>query len=172
MKKQLIFILVVIAIAVIYYYLTPKQTRLGDDYQPENLLIQDEEQSLFDNQVNKKIEDLKIYYYKSDDINCETLIAITPENFDNRYKYKEINAITTLLSGKVPQGYKSAIINGTVLNQLTIRQGVATVDVSTFLTLGTGKCSTKSRINQISQTLLQFEDIKDIVFLTDGNPIK
>lgn len=172
MKKQLIFILIIIALAIAYYMLTPKQQRLGDDYVPENLELQETEKPLIEDDSNIKIEDLKIYYYKSDDANCETLIETKPEKFDDRYRYKEINAITTLLSGDVPQGYKSAIIAGTVLNQLRISKGVASVDLSSFLTLPSRQCGKEARIDQITKTLEQFDSFDTIQFLVDGKLIE
>lgn len=172
MRWQLIFILVLIIGATIYYFSTPKQTRLSDDYQPENIQIQEED--LSDAQERPEdvvVENLVIYAYAQDDKKCETPVAITPKDLDKRYKYQEINAITTLLKGEYPEGYKSVFINGTALNQLRISKGIAYVDLSSFLTIGKGACGPTARMIVLRKTLEQFPDIQGIEFLVDGTPV-
>ena len=168
MKKQLIFIATLIILAGGYYLATPKQTRLGDDYQPENLNVQ-EEDAVFTPDTKKKVEKIAVYYYDAKDTTCTTPIAVYLPDMDTRYEYQEINSIVTLLNNeKVPQGYITPFIPGTALNQLRISKGVAYVDLSTFLTLGERPCESPARQALILKTLSQFEDVKEIKLLVDG----
>ncbi|MCC6639175.1 GerMN domain-containing protein [Candidatus Falkowbacteria bacterium] len=168
MKKQLLFIATLIILAGGYYLATPKQTRLGDDYQPENITIQ-EEDFVVAPDTKTKVEKIALYYYDATDATCQNPIAVYLPDMDTRYEYQEINSVITLLNNdKVPHGYKTPFIPGTVLNQLRISKGVAYVDLSTFLTLGSGPCESTARQKLILQTLSQFEDVKEIKLLVDG----
>ena len=174
MKKLLLLLLVIFIIFGISYLLTPKQKRLSDDYEVDNGIEEQQDDIIVKQDiVSVRDEDINIYYFAKDDSDCSgELIATTFSDLDKRYTFQEINAVVTLLQHQVPENLKSAFILGTTLNQLTIRQGVASVDLSRFLTLGGDKaCSTQARIKQLKATLSQFPDIQEIKFLVDGEEI-
>lgn len=169
MSKQLIFILVLMAGAAIYYFSTPDQTRLGDDYVPPSATIQEADVEFGVGDTKKEVEKIATFYYKSDDVSCTTPIAVYLPDTDKRFAYQEISSIVTLLNNeKVPDGYKSPFIPGTVLNQLRISKGIAYVDLSTFLTLGTAPCEGPARKTLVRETLKQFEEIAEVKLLVDG----
>lgn len=81
-------------------------------------------------------------------------------------------ALELLLDGPSEQekseGYISPIPDGSELNSLSIKDGVAYADFSSLTESGGGSCSMTMRVAQIKQTLLQFPTIKDIVLSVDG----
>jgi hypothetical protein len=167
MKKLLIIGSVILAAAAIYYFATPKQKRLDDkDFAEYN----DEAEVVEKVVVHEPLESLPLYYYKSDDVKCENLIPLEFEDIDLRYEFKEINAITGLLTHKIPEGYKSAFVPGTYLNKLKKKDGTLTLDISHFMDLGTGPCSYEARERQIRQTFAIFDDISKLDILTEGKP--
>ena len=167
--KKIIFILVIVgALYGFYEFFVTKQDRLGDDYTPEGF-TQNEEVSVIEENKDSELIDFKVYYYSKDDRNCsEPLQGHVFDDIDKRYKYAEITALVALLTRPAPEEYSSPIIIPTTLNQLSIRQGVAYADVSSFISLGDGSCSYIARKKQIDATLLQFEDVNEVVILADG----
>lgn len=84
-------------------------------------------------------------------------------------------AMAALLDG-VPGGDRyasisSAIPAGTELLGLTIKNGVATVDLSTEFDSGGGSASMQYRLAQVVYTLTQFSTVKSVVFQIDGQTV-
>jgi hypothetical protein len=84
-------------------------------------------------------------------------------------------AMTALLAG-VPSrdGYStvsSAIPAGTTLLGLTIKNGIATVDLSTEFDSGGGSASQQYRLAQVVYTLTQFSTVKSVVFQIEGQTV-
>ena len=81
-------------------------------------------------------------------------------------------AIETLLDGPSDQekseGYSSGIPSGSMLNSLSINNGVAYADFNSITESGGGSCSMAMRVSQIKQTLLQFPTIKSVVLSVNG----
>ena len=85
-------------------------------------------------------------------------------------------AMTSLLAGAPPQrdGYaaiSTAIPSGTKLLGLTIRDGVATVDLSGEFASGAGTASSQYRLAQVVYTLTQFSTVSSVRFMVDGDVV-
>jgi Sporulation and spore germination/Immunoglobulin-like domain of bacterial spore germination len=84
-------------------------------------------------------------------------------------------AMNALLAG-APLGDRyrsvsSAIPAGTRLLGLTIRDGVATVDLSGQFGSGGGSSSVLYRLGQVVYTLTQFPSVTSVLFRVDGQPV-
>ena len=84
-------------------------------------------------------------------------------------------AMTALLAG-VPSGdgystVSTAIPAGTGLIGLTIKNGIATVDLSTEFDSGGGSASQQYRLAQVVYTLTQFTSVKSVVFQIEGQTV-
>ena len=84
-------------------------------------------------------------------------------------------AMRALLDG-APGGARyapvsSAIPAGTELLGLTIKNGVATVDLSTEFDSGGGSASMQYRLAQVAYTLTQFSTVKSVVFQIEGQTV-
>lgn len=84
-------------------------------------------------------------------------------------------AMGALLDG-VPSGDRyasvgSAIPAGTELLGLTIKNGIATVDLSTEFDSGGGSASMQYRLAQVVFTLTQFSTVKSVVFQIEGQTV-
>jgi germination protein M len=65
----------------------------------------------------------------------------------------------------------SAIPDGTHLLGLTIKDGVATVDLSTEFDSGGGTASMQYRLGQVVYTLTQFTTVKSVLFQVEGTTV-
>lgn len=65
----------------------------------------------------------------------------------------------------------SAIPDGTSLLGIAIKNGVATVDLSTEFDSGGGTASMQYRLAQVVYTLTQFSTVKSVVFQIDGETV-
>ncbi len=85
-------------------------------------------------------------------------------------------ALAFLLAGPTPgeaeaiPAMSSAIPEGTVLNGVTVADGVATVDLSAEFTSGGGSLSMMGRLAQVVFTMTAFDDVGGVRFLIDGVP--
>jgi Sporulation and spore germination/Immunoglobulin-like domain of bacterial spore germination len=85
-------------------------------------------------------------------------------------------AMNSLLSGSPAQrdGFQpisSAIPAGTKLLGLSIKNGVATVDLSGEFASGGGSASSLNRLAQVVYTLTQFPTVKSVLFKVDGTTV-
>jgi germination protein M len=85
-------------------------------------------------------------------------------------------AMNALLKGSAVQrdGFadiSSAIPGGTKLLGLTIKNGVATVDLSGEFAKGGGSASSQFRLAQVVYTLTQFPTVKSVLFKVDGTTV-
>jgi hypothetical protein len=85
-------------------------------------------------------------------------------------------AMTALLAGptKAESGDRTittAIPDGTTLNGVSIRNGIATVDVSTEFDSGGGTASMRYRLAQVVYTLTQFSTVKSVLFQVEGQVV-
>lgn len=84
------------------------------------------------------------------------------------------SAMTALLAGRLPalgQSNNTAIPLGTELLGLTIKNTVATVDLSTEFDSGGGSASLQYRLAQVVYTLTQFSTVKSVVFQIEGQTV-
>jgi hypothetical protein len=65
----------------------------------------------------------------------------------------------------------SAIPDGTDLLGITIKNGIATVDLSTEFDSGGGSTSMQFRLAQVVYTLTQFSTVKSVVFQIEGETV-
>jgi hypothetical protein len=65
----------------------------------------------------------------------------------------------------------TAIPAGTRLLGVSVREGVATVDLSREFESGGGSASMSYRLGQVVYTLTQFATVKSVVFNIDGQPV-
>jgi germination protein M len=84
-------------------------------------------------------------------------------------------AIDSLLSGPMAServmGYASAVPTGTKLLGIAIRDGVATVDLTSEFQAGAGSRSMQMRLGQVVYTLTQFPTVQKVRFHLDGTPV-
>jgi len=85
-------------------------------------------------------------------------------------------AMSALLAGSVVQrdGFahiSSAIPAGTKLLGLTIKNGVATVDLSSKFESGGGSASARRRLAQVVYTLTQFSTVHSVLFHIEGTTV-
>ena len=85
-------------------------------------------------------------------------------------------AMTALLAGPTTtetrdRSITSAVPEGTGLLGLSIRNGVATVDLSTEFDSGGGTASMEYRLAQVVYTLTQFSTVKSVVFQMEGQTV-
>jgi hypothetical protein len=84
-------------------------------------------------------------------------------------------AIDALLAGPTSaeqdNGLVSAVPSGTRLLGITIRNGVATVDLTSEFQSGGGSLSMQTRLGQVVYTLTQFPTVQKVRFSLDGTPV-
>lgn len=84
-------------------------------------------------------------------------------------------AVTALLGGPTPEerddGLASAVPEGTRLLGIGIRDGVATIDLTSEYQSGGGEASMQTRLGQIVYTLTQFPTVQRVRFRLDGSPV-
>jgi len=84
-------------------------------------------------------------------------------------------ALLELLAGPTPReeewGFRTEIPVGTELRELTIADGVATVDLSSDFASGGGSFSMRARVAQVVFTLTQFPTVQAVRFRLDGQPV-
>lgn len=153
------------------FFLTPRQTRLGDDYRKADQIIPPAEMPAVKTPVALN-NNIQIYYYAAMDKNCKSPVPVVLSDLDKRKSFEVITALHALLSHTPPEGYFSAFIESTTLNSFKISQGIATVDLSSFLTFGSGPCVYAARKAQLINTLSQFEEIKQIILEVDGKVVQ
>jgi hypothetical protein len=85
-------------------------------------------------------------------------------------------ALTELLEGPTPgdagDGLVSAIPEGTLLRDISIADGVATVDLEGTFDDGGGSASVLGRVAQVVATLTRFPTVDRVAFRLDGEPVE
>jgi hypothetical protein len=85
-------------------------------------------------------------------------------------------AITSLLKGPTVQeeasGLTTAIPAGTTLRDISLADGVATVDLDGSFDDGGGSASMLGRVAQVVATLTRFPTIRRVAFRLDGEPVE
>lgn len=84
-------------------------------------------------------------------------------------------AMKALLAGPSPAeaaaGIGTSIPAGTRLLGISIKKGVATVDLTSHYQSGGGSLSMKARLAQVVYTLTQFPTVRAVLFHLDGEPV-
>src|SRR4051812_3903325 len=84
-------------------------------------------------------------------------------------------AMTALLHGPTADersaGLTSAVPDGTRLLGIAIRDGLATVDLTSEYQSGGGALSMQTRLGQVVYTLTQFPTVQKVRFRLDGSPV-
>lgn len=84
-------------------------------------------------------------------------------------------ALAELLEGPTPDeaadGMSTAIPPDTLLLDLAVSDGVATVDLSGSFDAGGGSFAQTARLAQVVYTLTQFPTVNEVVFRLDGEPV-
>jgi hypothetical protein len=85
-------------------------------------------------------------------------------------------AVNELLAGPTAKeagdrSVTSAVPDGSKLLGLTIKNGVATIDLSSEFESGGGSASTINRLGQVVYTLTQFSTVKSVVFQVEGRTV-
>jgi hypothetical protein len=85
-------------------------------------------------------------------------------------------ALTELLDGPTSEesanGLASSIPAGTTLRDISLADGVATVDLGGAFDDGGGSASTLGRVAQVVATLTRFPTIQRVAFRIDGTPVR
>ncbi len=112
---------------------------------------------------------LKIHLVKG-----ERLVAVTRQV--DRTTAVGGAALKQLLSGPTKaekeKGFSSAIPAGTRLRGLSIKNGVATVDLTREFASGGGSSSMHLRLGQVVYTLTEFPTVDEVRLWLDGAPVK
>ena len=84
-------------------------------------------------------------------------------------------AMKALLAGPSPAeleaGLRTSVPTGTKLLGISIKKGVATVDLTSQYQSGGGSLSMKARLAQVVYTLTQFPTVRAVLFHLDGEPV-
>lgn len=84
-------------------------------------------------------------------------------------------AMKALLAGPSPaelaSGLTTSVPAGTKLLGISIKKGVATVDLTSQYQSGGGSLSMKARLAQVVYTLTQFPTVRAVLFHLDGEPV-
>jgi hypothetical protein len=84
-------------------------------------------------------------------------------------------AMNALLAGPSPAeleaGLATSVPRGTKLLGISIKKGVATVDLTSQYQSGGGSLSMKARLAQVVYTLTQFPTVRAVLFHLDGEPV-
>jgi hypothetical protein len=84
-------------------------------------------------------------------------------------------AMKALLAGPSPaelaSGLATSVPAGTKLLGISIKKGVATVDLTSQYQSGGGSLSMKARLAQVVYTLTQFPTVRAVLFHLDGEPV-
>jgi germination protein M len=78
---------------------------------------------------------------------------------------------SSTIDGDRPAELSSAIPAGTKLLDLTIDNGIATIDLSSEFESGGGSAQTLYRLGQVVYTLTQFSTVKSVVFQIEGQTV-
>lgn len=74
--------------------------------------------------------------------------------------------------GEIEVGISSSIPTGTDLNDFTISDGTATIDLSQGFDDGGGSLSMFARLAQLTYTVTAIEDVDEVILLLDGAPVE
>lgn len=106
----------------------------------------------------------------SEQDDCKRVYAV--EKIVQKTESVAKNALEELLKGPTDQeksqGYFSSIPAGSKLNTIKIENGTAFADFNATTESGGGSCSMASRVAQITQTLKQFDSVKNIIISING----
>lgn len=113
-------------------------------------------------------------------LKCETTYPVTREvsrftdNPASRLGELAYIAIKELLRGpseeEKGQGFFTSINQGSNVQTINVESGIATVDFTEDLNIGVaGSCKVQAIRSQITETLKQFPEIKDVVISVNGN---
>jgi len=80
-------------------------------------------------------------------------------------------AMEQLLAGNLAEGVSSAIPDGTRLLGVSIKDRVATVDLSSAFETGGGSASSFYRLGQVVYTLTQFSSVGAVLFQVEGRTV-
>ena len=115
---------------------------------------------------------IRAYFVLSGDVGVEGLVPTLREVPETAGVARA--AMEALLEGEVLDDYQrlsSAIPAGTRLLGLSIRDGIATVDLSGEFESGGGSASAFYRLGQVVYTLTQFPTVQAVLFQVDGRTV-
>jgi germination protein M len=115
---------------------------------------------------------IRAYFVLDGDVGVEGLVPTLREVPETRAVARA--AMDALLRGEVLADYDrlaTAIPAGTRLLGLTIRDGIATVDLSREFESGGGSASALRRLGQVVYTLTQFPSVRAVLFQVDGKTV-
>ncbi|HUP54250.1 MAG TPA: GerMN domain-containing protein [Methylomirabilota bacterium] len=115
---------------------------------------------------------IRAYYVLDGDVGVEGLVPTLREVPKTTAVARA--AVETLLRGQTLADYDrlaTAIPAGTRLLGLTIKDGVATVDLSREFESGGGSASAFRRLGQVVYTLTQFSSVRSVLFQVEGRTV-
>lgn len=139
--------------------------------EPEEELVQDPSSSDEDTDDGEDFV-IKLFYPTGDRQFCAQVFGYQKE-IDTRYNTDEINALVALVESisneDQSNGMLQVIPSDTRLRRLDIVGTTATAEFNAPLADTTnGECDLEARHAQITQTLLQFPDIDEVIITVDG----
>jgi germination protein M len=115
---------------------------------------------------------IRAYYVLDGDVGVEGLVPTLREVPETTAVARA--AMETLLRGEILADYdrlSTAIPAGTRLLGLSIKDGVATVDLSREFESGGGSASAFRRLGQVVYTLTQFSTVRSVLFQVEGRTV-
>jgi len=115
---------------------------------------------------------IRAYYVLDGDVGVEGLVPTLWEVPETTGVAR--SAMETLLRGEILADYdqlSTAIPGGTRLLGLSIRDGIATVDLSREFESGGGSASAFRRLGQVVYTLTQFSTVQAVLFQVEGRTV-
>lgn len=115
---------------------------------------------------------IRAYFVLDGDVGVEGLVPTLREVPETTAVARA--AMETLLRGEILTQYDrlaTAIPDGTRLLGLTIRDGIATVDLSREFESGGGSASAFYRLGQVVYTLTQFPTVRSVLFQVEGTTV-
>jgi hypothetical protein len=97
------------------------------------------------------------------------LVPVAHESLSDR---PLLDALTNLLGGTADPALVTAIPSGTQLNDVSVVNGVATVDLSTEFETGANALGARASVAQVVFTATRFPGVDAVRFLVDGEPVE
>ena len=110
-----------------------------------------------------------IYLLNENDYLVKTSVFISAKKTSDKVR-EILNNLIVKNNNKIPTGLKGTIPKNTIVKEIIINNGIATIDFSKDL-LSVSKKYEKQMLTSIVYSLLELKDIKGVIILVDGNTL-
>ena len=164
--SNIAIVIIVVAVALLAYYFMVARTKAPSEAPQEPMSSQGEP-------ITGETMTVNLYFSNSNIkpvVNCDEVVA--EERVIPKTEKVGTAALNELLKGPTEKekadGYGTAIPEGSKLNSLVIKEGVARADFNATTESGGGSCSMTARTAQIRETLLQFPTVTSVRISVNG----